>query len=421
MRLPALMYIVSLTVGVVWCGRAWLPAEEVNTTPLSLRPEVAFPNLGWSGWSPQTEGGLIVPFRPILLTHAGDGSNRVFVPAQQGVIYVFPNRQEAETAQVFLDISLSVPYDDKTNEEGFLGMAFHPKYRENGQFFVFQTTKDRPHQSIVVRYNVSAADPNRADPGSAVEIIRWKKPYWNHDGGTIVFGPDGYLYIAIGDGGLRDDPHGNGQNLNTWLGKILRIDVDRRDQGKNYAIPRDNPFVGRRGAKPEIWAYGLRNVWRMAFDCETRILWAGDVGQDTWEEIDLIVKGGNYGWRLREGLHPFGPKGSPARPELIDPIWEYHHDIGKSITGGCVYRGKRLPELVGAYLYADYVTGKIWALRYDPASKRVTANQPIPSPLIPVMSFGEDEEGEVYFMTYSPTGQGLYRFARGETAESTGQ
>lgn len=411
--------LLSLLAVGLCCGMSGnAGAVEVDTTPLSVRVEPAFSKLQWSGWSAESDAGILQAFRPILLTNAGDGSNRVFVPSQQGVIYAFANNQDAVKTSVFLDIQHLVAYNDKTNEEGFLGLAFHPKYRDNGQFFVFHTTKDMPHQSVVVRYNVSPSDPNRADPDSRVEILRFKKPYWNHDGGTLCFGPDGYLYVAVGDGGLANDPHNNGQNLNTWLGKILRIDIDHGSQGKNYSIPADNPFVKRPDTQPEIWAYGLRNVWRMAFDPADGVLWAGDVGQDIWEEIDLIVKGGNYGWRLREGQHPFGKQGAEARADLIEPIWEYHHDIGKSITGGCVYRGKRLPELTGAYLYADYVTGKIWALWYDQDKKQVVANRQIPSPMIPIMSFGEDEEHEVYFMTYSPTGQGLFRFAPGESVDN---
>src|ERR1019366_2026036 len=191
-----------------------------------------------------------------------------------------------------------------------------------------------------------------------------KRKFWNHDGGTLCFGPDGYLYIALGDGGSFNDPDANGQNLKTLLAKVLRIDVDHKDPGKNYAVPKDNPFVGKEGALPEIWAYGLRNIWRMAFDKKTGKLWASDVGQNLYEEIDIIVKGGNYGWSLREGLHPFSVKGVGPRKDLVEPIWEYRHDVGKSLTGGQVYRGKRLPELDGSYVYGDYVSTKIWGLRY---------------------------------------------------------
>jgi len=316
---------------------------------------IAFPDLQWSGWKAENERGQVTPLRPLVLTHAGDGSNRVFVATQHGVIHVFANDAKADKTQVFLDIQERVRYNDKENEEGFLGLAFHPRYKENGEFFVFYTAKKakQKHTNIVARFRVSKEDPNRADPDSEEEILRIERPFWNHDGGTLCFGPDGYLYIAVGDGGLGGDPFNNGQNLNSLLGRILRIDVDRKDPGKNYAIPKDNPFAQREKARPETWAYGLRNVWRMAFDRKTGRLWAGDVGQNLYEEIDIIEKGGNYGWNRREGLHHFGVNGLGPRKNLIDPIWEYHHDVGKSLTGGCVYRGSRLPELEGAYLYGD--------------------------------------------------------------------
>jgi glucose/arabinose dehydrogenase len=226
------------------------------------------------------------------------------------------------------------------------------------------------------------------------------------------------LYLTHGDGGLGGDPYENGQNLKTLLGKIHRIDVDHRDSGKNYAIPTDNPFVGREGARPEIWAYGLRNVWRMAFDRKSGKLWAADVGQNLFEEIDLIERGGNYGWNRREGFHPFGPKGTGVRPEFIEPIWEYNHDVGKSIIGGLVYRGKRLPELDGMYLYGDWVSAKIWALTYDEAKKRAVANRPIKDRGLPIYSFGEDEQSEAYLLTPTATGKGIYRFTKQSSDKS---
>jgi glucose/arabinose dehydrogenase len=202
----------------------------------------------------------------------------------------------------------------------------------------------------------------------------------------------------------------NGQNLKTLLGTVLRIDIDQKSNGKAYAIPKDNPFVGKSDAQPEIWAYGLRNIWRMSFDRKTGKLWAGEVGQNLYEEINIIQKGGNYGWSIRESLHPFSKNGVGPRKDLIEPIWEYHHSVGRSITGGHVYRGKRLPELDGYYLYGDYVTTKIWALRYDESKQRVVANLTIQDPNAAILSFCEDEHGEVYFMTTTNSGRGIFRF-----------
>ncbi len=397
---------------------AAIPGWEVDESPLGVQAAVAFADLQWSGWKGEDERGRVVPLRPVVLTHAGDGSNRVFVGTQHGVIHVFPNDPKAAKTKVFLDISDKVTYNDNRNEEGFLGLAFHPDYKKNGEFFVFYTPKSVRKTNIISRFRVSKDDPDRADPASEEEILRiTDRPFWNHDGGTIVFGPDGYLYIAIGDGGLANDPFQNGQNLGKLLAKVLRVDVNRKETGKNYSVPADNPFVQTPGARPEIWAYGLRNVWRMAFDRKTGKLWASDVGQNLYEEIDLIVRGGNYGWNLREGLHPFGTQGVGPRSDLIEPIWEYHHDVGKSLTGGLVYRGKRLPELDGHYLYADYVSAKIWALRYDDVKGRVLANHPIRDANVPVMSFGEDEQGEAYVLTYSATGKGIYQFVHSGPAK----
>ncbi len=379
---------------------------------LAVKPQLAFPNIQWAGWEPVNDRGIARAFRPIIVTHAGDGSNRLFVADQWGVIYVFDNEPSVKSSKVFLDLRDRVMYKDNENEEGLLGLAFHPKYKKNGQFFLYYTTRDAPHTSVISRFKISAGDADQADPSSEEELLRIPQPYWNHNGGTICFGPDGYLYIGLGDGGSANDPHGNGQNLGTLLGKILRIDVDHKDEGKAYASPKDNPYIGRDDALPEIYASGLRNVWRIAFDRETGMLWAGDVGQNLWEEIDLIVKGGNYGWSVRESAHPFGPNGSGPRADLIDPIWEYDHQVGKSITGGFVYRGKKVPELQGKYLYADYVSGKIWALKYDEAAQKVVSNEEIPAVSgVAIISFGEDEAGEAYFSAVSPTGQGVYTFA----------
>ena len=409
--------VPDMKAGTLTALPAQVPGAEVDETPMPLKTEIAFAELKWTDWSPETSTGKVNPLRPIVLTHAGDGSNRVFVATQHGVVHVFPNDPKATETKIVLDIQGRVQYDDRTNEEGLLGMAFHPKFKETGEVFIYYTPKRKSPrdemQNVVARFRLSKTDPNTLDPASEERILIYsRRPYWNHDGGTIVFGPDGYLYIVHGDGGLGGDPHENGQNLKTWFGKILRIDINAKVDGKNYAIPKDNPFVGREHALPEIYAYGVRNPWRIAFDKQTGKLWCGEVGQNLYEEINIIEKGGNYGWSRRESFHPFGLKGSGPSKEFIEPIWEYHHDVGKSITGGTVYRGKALPELQGYYVYADYVSSRIWALKYDETAKRVTANRPISDPNKPVMSFGEDENGEVYFMTFAPNGRGIYRFVK---------
>jgi quinoprotein glucose dehydrogenase len=387
----------------------------ISDGPVPVKIERAFPNLTFR--------------RPIGGAFPPDGSNRLAVISQYGKVLIFPNDSNVKEAKELLDIHSKVVYKDNENEEGLLGLAFHPKFKENGEFFVYYTTKDAPviskggvatpaaaHTSVLARVRMSANDPDRADPGSLEEIFRTPtKPDWNHNGGTIIFGPDGYLYIAIGDGGAANDPRAHGQDLSTVLGKVLRIDVDHKDGRKNYAVSDDNPFVNMEGAAPEVWALGLRNIWRMSFDRQTHKLWAGDVGQDIWEEVDIVERGGNYGWNIREGLHPLvrvagPPPGPPPEKiigEFIDPIFEYHHSVGKSIIGGHVYRGKEVPELQGAYLFADYVDGQVYALRYDEQERKVTAVQKIGPRQQPVFSFAEDEGGELYFMT---TQGYLFRF-----------
>ncbi|HEY1379739.1 MAG TPA: PQQ-dependent sugar dehydrogenase [Gemmataceae bacterium] len=414
------VYVPDTAAGTLTAVALRVPSGPVDETPLPLETEVAFPELQWAGWTGETSAGRPTPLRPIVLTHANDQTGRVFIATQHGVVHVLPNDQAAKQTKVFLDIQSKVRYDDRTNEEGFLGLTFHPDYKRTGEVFAFYTLKEPGHVNVLSRFRVSKDDPDRADPASEEELLRVTHKYWNHDGGTVVFGPDGHLYLALGDGGAANDPDSNGQNLNTLLAKILRIDVNRKEGGKPYAIPKDNPFAGRPDARPEVFAYGLRNVWRMAFDRATGRLWAADVGQNLYEEIDLIEKGGNYGWSVREGLHPFGAKGVGPRPDVVEPIWEYHHDVGKSITGGAVYRGSRFPELVGMYLYADYVSGKIWALKYDEAAKRVVANRPIRDRGLPIMSFGEDDRGELYLMTFSQSGRGVYRFTRPKNDPATG-
>lgn len=402
--------VVDADAGSVTALPIGSPAHPVDETPLPVKSEVAFPNLQWTDWKNEDSKGVPIPLRPIVLTHANDNSNRVFVATEHGVIHSFPNDQKADKTKVFLDIESRVSYSDKQNEEGLLGLAFHPKYKQNGEFYVFYTVKTPKLTNVLSRFKVSKDDPNKADPASEEELLRITRPFWNHDGGTVCFGPDGYLYVAIGDGGAANDPHNYGQNLGVLFGKVLRLDVDGKEGDRKYRIPKDNPFVGKEGVRPEIFCYGLRNPWRIAFDNKTGKLWAGEVGQNLYEEINILTAGGNYGWNLRESLHPFGDKGVGPRKDLIEPIWEYHHDVGKSITGGHVYRGKRVPELEGAYLYADYVNPRVWALRYDEAKGRVVANQPVGHPGLGIMSFGEDQDGDVYFLVAAANGKGIYRF-----------
>jgi len=313
-----------------------------------LEVKVAFPNLTFT--------------RPVDLTYPDDGTNRLFVVEQQGRIYSFENDSKASEKQLFLDIRERV--DDRGNEEGLLGLAFHPGYKDNGYFFI-DFTATNPDRTVIARYKVDPSNSNQALKSSEFIILEVEQPYSNHNGGQIIFGPDNYLYISLGDGGSAGDPHNNGQDPSTLLGSILRINIDKAENRLNYSIPKDNPFTGNtQGFREEIYAYGLRNPWRMSFDSETGLLWTGDVGQNKYEEIDIIRKGNNYGWNIMEGLHCYRADNCDSSG-LTMPIWEYSHDLGQSITGGYVYRGDKFQELKGKYIYADYISGKIWALDYN--------------------------------------------------------
>ncbi len=336
---------------------------------------------------------------PVDAKHAGDGSGRLFIVEQAGKIRIVANGAVLPTP--FLDITPLV--NSRSSERGLLGVAFHPNYKSNGFFYVNYT--DVNGDTAVVRYKASS-DANRADPNSAQMILQVKQPAANHNGGALVFGPDGYLYIGLGDGGGRNDQFGNSQKPDALLAKLLRIDVN---SGSSYGIPPDNPFVNRAGFRPEIWAWGLRNPWRYSFDRATGDLYIADVGQNTYEEVHFQPansKGGeNYGWNRMEGKHCF-PIGSSCEPSLyVAPIGEYDHSRGDcSITGGYVYRGSAQPALTGAYFFADYCTGRFWSLHRNAASawvqtELITTNTPI-------SSFGEDEQGELYAVGYAGA---LYR------------
>lgn len=331
--------------------------------------------------------------KPLYLTHAGDGSGRLFVVEQAGRILLVKAGQINPTP--FLDIVSIVGSD--ANEQGLLSVAFHPDYASNGFFFVNYT--DKQGDTVIARYSVSG-DPDTADPNSAKILLTIDQPYANHNGGQVAFGPDGYLYIGMGDGGAANDPYNNGQSLNTLLGKILRLDVDNADP---YGIPMDNPFVTNGQGSFEIWSYGWRNPWRFSFDTATDDMYIADVGQNQYEEIHVELAGTpggqNYGWRIMEGSHCFEGNCDPASQGLVLPIAEYDHGQGCSVTGGYVYRGRQFPALNGVYFYGDYCSGLIWGLRREADGSWSQAQ--LTSSGYTISSFGQDEAGEVYIVNHS--------------------
>ncbi|MEJ5351773.1 MAG: PQQ-dependent sugar dehydrogenase [Melioribacteraceae bacterium] len=354
-----------------------------NSSPAQLKILPAFPN--------------ITIEQPVDIQNANDGTNRLFIVSQPGKIYVIENDSNVTSAKVFLDISEKVLFG---GEQGLLGLAFHPDYKNNGYFFVDYTTSN-PRRTIISRFSVSKDNPNRADKNSELILLEVEQPYSNHNGGQLTFGPDSFLYISFGDGGSAGDPQNYAQNLKSHLGKILRIDVNKVENNKNYSIPNDNPFKGNtNGLKEEIYAWGLRNVWRFSFDKLTGKLWAADVGQNLWEEIDIIEKGKNYGWRIMEGFHCYNPSRNCDTTNLTMPIWEYGHnqDGGYSITGGFVYRGNNAEEIYGKYVYGDFVTGNIWALEYDGKN---STNKLLFKTNHSISTFGVDEKDELYFADYA--------------------
>ncbi len=358
-----------------------------NSTPPSQGPANAnsFPNPDAYHWSPVVSGLEL----PVDIQFPDDGSGRMFVLEKAGRIRIVQNGQLL--AAPFLDITDRV--GSNSSERGLLGLAFHPHYKENGLFYVNYT--DKQGNTVIARFQASA-DPNLADPASEKVLLHVQQPFPNHNGGETVFGPDGYLYLGLGDGGSQGDPYGNGQNTNVLLGKILRINVDHGDP---YAIPPDNPFV-HGGGRPEIWAYGLRNPWRFSFDMATGNLYIGDVGQDTWEEVDVVSShsaGLNFGWNYYEGLHPYTGQ-PPAGLHLTMPVTNYSHaEGGCAITGGYVYRGS-MAEWQGIYLYGDYCSGKIWGLIHTGQGWQ---SQLLFESRVNLSSFGQDRAGEIYLAGYN--------------------
>jgi len=366
--------------------------------------------------------------RPVWISQPPDASGRFFFVEQPGRILIVPQGGDGSQVKEFLNIVNRRPYVD--NEEGLLSIAFHPGFKTNGLFYIYYNQQNAnrsgqfPRRSVISEFKVSSTNSDCADLASERILLEVPQPFGNHKGGQISFGPDGFLYIALGDGGLGNDPFNSGQNTSTLLAKILRIDVNTRStigSGRDrkqlqYGIPKDNPWVGEPdlwgnlGVRKEIYAWGLRNVWRYSWDRKTGDLWAGDVGQELWEEVDLIVKGGNYGWCVREGAHHFKP--GPPGAQYIDPVIEYphntdllsqskfpRHSIGMCVTGGYVYRGKKYPSLDGIYIYGDYVLGTIWGFRY--AAGQVTDQATLLEQPKNIVSFAEDADGELYVLTFS--------------------
>jgi len=367
-------------------GQSEMPADSVSQLP----------DPAGFAWTPVVTGLT----RPVDLVDLGDGTGRMLVLEQGGLIRVIQDGNVLP--EPFLDLRDRVGIAG--NERGLLGIALHPRFSENRFFYLNYT--DMRGDTVIARYTAPQGDGNQGDRGTEKVLMQVDQPFANHNGGVLVFGPDGYLYLGLGDGGGADDPNSNGQNLETYLGKILRIDVDNGDP---YAVPADNPFAGG-GGMPEIWAYGLRNPWRISFDRLTGDLYIADVGQGALEEIDFQPAGSpggeNYGWDFREGTMAHGSP--PAGVSMIDPVFEYSHRDGCSVTGGFVYRGEALAEFRGVYLLADYCSGMMWGLLRG--ADGAWLGDVLYQTGWNITSFAQDNSGELY-LTEQSTG-GVYRLAR---------
>jgi glucose/arabinose dehydrogenase len=383
-----------------------IPSATLAPTPEPTAPPTPTPTA-------VPTGPVAIKLEPVLSglkdpidVESAPGDPRLFVVGQRGMVSIVYGGKVVGT---FLDVSSRISC---CGERGLLGLAFHPDYSSNGKFYVRYT--DKSGSLRVSEFKVSA-DPGKADAASERVLITIPHPkFANHNGGRIAFGPDGYLYIGTGDGGSGGDPSNNGQNLGTLLGKLLRIDVDSTADGKPYAIPASNPFVGQAGKRSEIFAYGLRNPYRFGFDRQTGDLWIADVGQDRWEEVDRALasagggSGANFGWSVMEGNHCYKPSSGCKTAGLTVPLVEYAHGSGDangcSIIGGFVYRGSAYPDLVGRYLFGDYCTGRIWDVAADASDD--AAPQELLKSGLRIVGWGEGYDGELYVVA---VGGGLYR------------
>jgi glucose/arabinose dehydrogenase len=371
----ALPFVVGSYAGCDGNGNATEPPDDGGNPPADVGLELVVDGLDF----------------PVWLT-SPPGDPRLFVVEKGGRVLVLVD--DGPLTEVFLDLRSQV---STGSEQGLLSLAFHPDYAANGRFFVNFT--DPAGDTRIVEYRVSD-DPDRADPGSARTVLTIDQPFSNHNGGLALFGPDGMLWIGTGDGGSGGDPRGNGQNLGVLLGKLLRIDVDG---AQPYSVPDDNPFVGTAGARPEVWAYGLRNPWRFSFDRETGDLYIADVGQNRIEEVNAVRGAGagrNYGWNVMEGTRCYEPSEGCDEEGITLPVVEYDHGDGCSVTGGAVYRGSAIPDLAGVYLYSDYCSGFVRSFRFEGSGAVEERRWPeLEPPDHSVVSFGEDADGELYLLT----------------------
>jgi uncharacterized repeat protein (TIGR03806 family) len=377
---------LSLTKRVPWTTSRIKGSPE---PPPAYRVEVAFPKIKF--------------FEPLELT-AAPGTNRLFVAQRPGKVHSFVADPKSTQADLLIDLKKIV-----------YGLAFHPKFASNGYFYVtyiVDPSKEEPKGTRVSRFTAKG-DPPRADLSSEKIILEY--PSGGHNGGCLRFGPDGYLYIGTGDGSGIADQLQTGQDLSDLLGSILRIDVDRTEAGLNYAIPKDNPFVKMKGARPEVYAYGLRQPWKYSFDRKTGELWCGEVGQDLWEMVYRINKGGNYGWSVMEGSHPFRPERKKGPTPILKPIIEHHHADFRSLTGGYVYHGSRLKGLTGMYVYGDFDTGRVWAFHYD--GKKVSRHGELLTSSLRIVAWGEDNKGELYLLDW--VGGQIHRLVKAPEVKQT--